>query len=302
MSEDVRMRYLPVAEIAEKWGVSERSVRNYCAQGRVDGAFLTGKTWNIPEDAEKPSRIGAKAQKPKSKLLARLLEEKRAGIRGGIYHKLQVELTYNSNHIEGSRLSKDQTNLIFETSTIGTEGDSLKIDDIVETSNHFRCVDFCIENAGKSISEHMIKELHKMLKTGTAESDLPWFAVGAYKKLPNEVAGRQTTAPEDVSSQMAALIDSYSPHIPHTLEQIVGFHVSLERIHPFQDGNGRVGRLVMLKECLANGIVPFVIADDMKLFYYRGLVEWNHERGFLMDTCLSAQDRFKEWMQYFRLI
>lgn len=295
------MIYLSVKEIAKHWGISERSVRNYCAQGRIPGAFLTGKTWNIPEDASKPSRLNGKTVAEKNALLVRLQEEQQAKIHGGIYHKLQVELTYNSNHIEGSRLSKDQTRLIFETTTVGVENEAIRLDDILEASNHFRCIDYCIDNARKSLSERMVKELHRILKNGTTDSDLSWFMVGDYKKLPNEVAGRKTVDPEDVSAQMAALLKAYDPAESHTFEEIVDFHVKFERIHPFQDGNGRVGRLIMLKECLANDIVPFVIADDMKLFYYRGLSEWKTERGFLVDTCLAAQDRFKEWMNYFRI-
>lgn len=227
------------------------------------------------------------------------MEEKEAGIHGGMYHKLQIEFTYNSNYMEGSKLSKDQTRLIFETSTVG--GEALRVDEIVETANHFRCIDYCLENAGKPLSEPMPRELHRILKTNTSDSDLSWFAVGEYKRLPNEVANRETTQPEDVPTEVRKLLSDYSPASSHTFEEIIEFHVRFERIHPFQDGNGRVGRLVMLKECLANGIVPFVIADDMKAFYYRGLAEWDRERGLLIDTCLAAQDRLREWMGYFRI-
>lgn len=295
------MEYLSASGIAERWGISERSVRNYCAQGRVPGAFMTGKTWNIPADAEKPTRANGNARAKKNPLLDRLLEEKSGGISGGIYHKLQIELTYNSNHIEGSRLSKDQTRLIFETSTVGVEGEAMNVDDIVETANHFRCIDYCIDHAQDALSESMLKELHRILKSGTSDSARPWFAVGAYKRLPNEVAGMKTAAPEQVRNEISRLLESYEPLKPHTFEQILLFHVGFERIHPFQDGNGRVGRLVLLKECLANGIVPFVISDDMKLFYYRGLAEWDDEKGYLTDTCLAAQDEFKQWLDYFRI-
>lgn len=295
------MEYLSASGIAERWGISERSVRNYCAQGRVPGAFMTGKTWNIPADAEKPARANGNARAKKNPLLDRLLEEKSGGISGGIYHKLQIELTYNSNHIEGSRLSKDQTRLIFETSIVGVEGEAMNVDDIVETANHFRCIDYCIDHARDALSESMLKELHRILKSGTSDSARPWFAVGAYKRLPNEVAGMMTTAPEQVRNEISRLLESYEPLKPHTFEQILLFHVGFERIHPFQDGNGRVGRLVLLKECLANGIVPFVISDNMKLFYYRGLAEWDDEKGYLTDTCLAAQDEFKQWLDYFRI-
>lgn len=294
------MGFLSAAEIAELWGVSERSVRNYCAQGRVPGAFLTGKTWSIPADAAKPARSNAR-KPPVSPLLTRLREEKAAKTKGGIYHKVQVELTFNSNHIEGSRLSLDQTRLIFETATVGFEGDSVRVDDIVETQNHFRAIDHIIDHAQNPLSEGMIKELHRILKTGTTDSAQSWFAVGEYKRLPNEVGGRKTALPEDVSREVRALLKAYEPRSKHTLKDIVGFHVGFERIHPFQDGNGRVGRLIMFKECLANDAVPFIIADDMKAFYYRGLSEWDAQKGYLTDTCLAAQDRFKAELDYFRI-
>lgn len=294
------MGYLSVAEIAELWGVSERSVRNYCAQGRVQGAFLTGKTWNIPADATKPMRSNAKATDG-SPLLSRLREEKADKVKGGIYQKIQVELTYNSNHIEGSRLSLDQTRLIFETATVGFESESLRVDDIVETQNHFRAIDFIIDHTQDPVSEVMIKELHRIMKSSTTDASKDWFAVGDYKRLPNEVGGHETALPEEVAKEMKSLLKAYDPLARHALESIIDFHVRFERIHPFQDGNGRVGRLVMFKECLANDIVPFIISDDMKAFYYRGLAEWDAERGYLTDTCLAAQDRFKATLDYFRI-
>ena len=294
------MKYLSTTEAAELWGVSARSVRNYCAQGRVPGAFLTGKTWSIPADAKKPGRLNGRRTAP-TPLLARLREEMSARISGGIYHKVQVELTYNSNHMEGNRLTHGQTRLIFETATIGSEGEGVRIDDVIEASNHFRCIDYVIAHADDALSESLLKDLHRMLKTATGDSDRDWFAVGDYKLLPNEVGGRETTAPEDVAREVRSLISSYEANCAPTLEDIVSFHVSLERIHPFQDGNGRIGRLVMFKECLRHGIVPFVIDDDAKLFYYRGLSRWDSERGWLMDTCLSAQDTFKGWLEYFRI-
>ena len=294
------MGYLSVAEIAELWGVSERSVRNYCAQGRVPGAFLTGKTWNIPADATKPMRSNAKATDG-SPLLSRLREEKADKVKGGIYQKIQVELTYNSNHIEGSRLSLDQTRLIFETATVGFESESLRVDDIVETQNHFRAIDFIIYHTQDPVSEAMIKELHRIMKSSTTDASKDWFAVGDYKRLPNEVGGHETALPEEVAKEMKSLLKAYDPLARHALESIIDFHVRFERIHPFQDGNGRVGRLVMFKECLANDIVPFIISDDMKAFYYRGLAEWDAERGYLTDTCLAAQDRFKATLDYFRI-
>lgn len=294
------MGFLSASEIAKLWGVSERSVRNYCAQGRVPGAYLVGKTWNIPADATKPTRSNAKMPTG-NPLLERLREEKHSKIKGGIYHKVQVELTYNSNHIEGSRLSLDQTLLIFETATVTADGKPVSIDDIIETQNHFRAIDYLIDKATSPLSEGMLKELHRILKTSTTDASKNWFAVGDYKRLPNEVGGKETTAPEDVSKEISRLLKRYNPRSSHTLEDIIDFHVRFERIHPFQDGNGRVGRLIMFKECLANGIVPFIITDEMKAFYYRGLAEWGNEKGFLTDTCLTAQDKFKAMLDYFRI-
>ena len=294
------MTYLSVKEVAVLWNISERSVRNYCAEGRVSGAFLTGKTWNIPENAEKPERSNKSKPAPRS-LLEILKEEKLSQVHGGIYHKIQIELTYNSNHIEGSRLTHDQTRYIFETNTIGITDEGLRVDDIIETSTHFRCVDEIIECAKSQLSEKFIKNLHFILKSGTSDAKKEWFAVGDYKKLPNEVGGRETTMPEDVSAEMKKLLAEYNNKENITLEDIIELHVQFERIHPFQDGNGRIGRLIMFKECLKNNIVPFIIEDDIKMFYYRGLKEWSQEKGYLTDTCLSAQDTFKTDLDYFRI-
>lgn len=294
------MKYLSVSQAAEKWHISERSVRNYCAAGRIPGAFLQGKTWNIPEDAVKPERVN-RAKKPVT-LLDILKDEKESRLSGGIYHKIQVDLTYNSNHIEGSRLTRDQTRYIFETRTVGIADGSISVDDVIETSNHFRCIDLIIDNAAAALSEKLIKELHALLKTGTGDSFKDWFAVGEYKKMPNEVGGTETALPEEVPQRMKELISRYNEVKEKTLEDIIGFHVEFERIHPFQDGNGRVGRLIMFKECLKHDITPFIISDDLKLFYYRGLKEWHSERGYLTDTCLTAQDRFVEYLRYFRII
>lgn len=294
------MQYLSAAEAAEKWKISERSVRNYCAKGRVEGAVLKGKTWKIPADAEKPQRINTKTAKAQT-LLEILQYEKAAKYSGGIYHKTQIEMTYNSNHIEGSRLTHDQTRYIFETNTIGVTGEAVNVDDVIETANHFRCIDFIIEHAKSALTEKMIKKLHLMLKAGTSDSRQEWFAVGEYKKMPNEVGGMATTLPEDVAAEMRALLAAYSAKKAKTLEDILDFHVRFERIHPFQDGNGRVGRLIMFKECLKYGIVPFIIEDNLKMFYYRGLKEWDREKGYLTDTCLIAQDRYKAYLDYFRI-
>lgn len=294
------MRYLSVAEIAKKWDVSERSVRNYCAKKRVSGAFLAGKTWNIPANAEKPERSNKKKEHPTT-LLDILREEKANKYSGGIYHKTQIDLTYNSNHMECSRLTHDQTRYIFETNTIGVEKDVLNVDDVMETVNHFRCIDMIIDHAKAILTEKFIKELHLILKNGTSDSRKDWFVVGDYKKLPNDVGGMNTALPEEVADRIKELLTEYNSKGEKTLEDILDFHVRLERIHPFQDGNGRVGRLIMFKECLKYNIVPFIIEDDMKMFYYRGLKEWNDEKGYLMDICLAAQGRYKKYLDYFRL-
>ena len=294
------MRYLSVAETAKRWDISERSVRNYCAHGRVPGAFLTGKTWNVPEDAAKPLRANQKENKPKT-LLSILQEEKKSKYSGGIYHKTQIDLTYNSNHMEGSRLTHDQTRYIFETNTIGVENETLNVDDVIETANHFRCIDMIIDNAKSTLSEKFIKELHLILKSGTSDSRLEWFSVGDYKKRPNEAGGMPTAMSEEAADKMKALLTEYNGKEEKTFEDVLDFHVKFERIHPFQDGNGRVGRLIMFKECLKYNIVPFIIEDNLKMFYYRGLKEWNNEKGYLTDTCLTAQDKYKAYLDYFRI-
>ena len=294
------MQYLSVAEMAEKWNISERSVRNYCAHNRVEGAFIIGKTWNIPENAEKPERSNKKKEQPVT-LLNILQEQKASKYSGGIYYKTQIDLTYNSNHIEGSRLTHDQTRYIFETNTICAENEVLNVDDVIETANHFSCIDMIIDNAKGALTEKFIKELHRTLKTGTSDSRKDWFAVGDYKKLPNEVGGMETALPEEVADKMKALLTEYNGKDEKTFEDILDFHVKFERLHPFQDGNGRVGRLIMFKECLKYNIVPFIIEDNLKMFYYRGLKEWDNEKGYLTDTCLTAQDKYKAYLDYFRV-
>lgn len=285
------MDIISVKEWAEKHGVSERTVRNYCAQGKIEGAQIVGKTWNIPADVEPPLR---KNKGKTSPLLMRLREEKDSHYKGGIYLYVQVALTYNSNHIEGSRLTEQQTRYIFETNTIGITNESVNIDDIIETTNHFKAIDYIIRIAEEKLTESVIKELHRIIKSGTSYEKKSWFRVGDYKSLPNEVGGMETTAPEEVKTEMSALLKSYNTKKNISLEDIIDFHHRFESIHPFQDGNGRVGRLIMFKECLRYGIVPFIITDELKMFYYRGLSEWNHIKGYLLDTCLTAQDEFKE--------
>ena len=294
------MKYLTLKQVAEKWNISERSVRNYCKNGRIMGAVIKGKHWIIPDDVEKPKRK-IRAGKLPNTILERLKLEKESKMPGGIYHKIQIELTYNSNHIEGSRLTHDQTRHIYETNTIGVKDSVINVDDIVETANHFRCIDYIIDMVNYPISESMIKQLHSLLKAGTSDSRKAWFAVGDYKKLENEVGGIKTTKPKDVEKEMRNLLKKYNRKKSKSFEEIIEFHYMFERIHPFQDGNGRVGRLIMFKECLKNNIVPFIIDESLKEFYYRGLKEWKNERGHLLDTCLTAQDRFKLIMDYFGL-
>lgn len=294
-----KMQYFSVTEIAKKWNISERSVRNYCAQGRVNGAFLTGKTWNIPEEAEKPER--SNKRKEQLTLLDILQKQKSSKYPGGIYQKTQIDLTYNSNHIEGSCLTHDQTRYIFETNTISVENEVLNVDDVIETVNHFHCIDMIIDHAKSTLTEKFIKELHLTLKSGTSDSRKDWFAMGDYKKLSNEVGGMKVALPEEVADKIKALLTEYNAKEEKNFEDILDFHVKFERIHPFQDGNGRVGRLIMLKECLKYNIVPFIIEDNLKLFYYRGLKEWDNEKGYLTNICLTAQDKYKAYLDYFRI-
>ena len=290
------MEYISVVKFAEKYGVSERTVRNYCAENKIDGAFLTGKTWNIPADAVLPQK---KSKARISPLLQRMRQEKEAHLKGGIYHRTQIDLTYNSNHIEGSRLTKEQTRFIFETNTLGITSEDTRIDDIMETVNHFRCIDYIIDHATDQITEIHIKQLHKILKTNTSDSQKSWFAVGDYKRLANEVDGEETARPEDVHKRLKSLLSKYYKIKTVTLENILDFHVEFERIHPFQDGNGRIGRLLILWQCLQSGIVPFIITEELRLFYYRGLQNWGQTNGYLTDTCLSAQDNYQALLNYF---
>ena len=293
-------KHLTSNEISKIWKVSERSVRDYCSKGRVIGAYLEGKTWMIPEDASKPERQTRHSNK-KRNLLETLKLEKESQIKGGIYHKLQIEMTYNSNHMEGSKLTHDETRYIYETKTIGIEGNVVKIDDIMETVNHFRCIDLAIDFANRKLSESFIKQLHLILKNNTEDSKKPWFKVGDYKLVENLAGDRETVHPDEVKEEMKKLLSNYLMKDEHSFEEIVAFHVEFERIHPFQDGNGRVGRLIAFKECLKNNIVPFIILDSKKMFYYRGLKNWNQEHGWLVDTCLDGQDTVKAYLDYFKI-
>lgn len=293
-----RVKYISVEEASQNWQLSERSVRNYCAQGRVEGALLEGKIWKIPSTAEKPDRKPRHSSVEET-LLAFLKREKDSGLKGGIYHKIQIDLTYNSNHIEGSKLTHDQTRYIFETKTFGVTDKAVKVDDIVETVNHFRCIDLVIEGANTKLTESFIKQLHFILKSGTTESQKSWFKVGDYKMLENEVGGSETTKPAEVAGAIKALLKEYNSKSEITFDDILDFHVRFESIHPFQDGNGRVGRLIMFKECLKHNIVPFIITEELKMYYYRGIKNWKEERGFLRDTCLTGQDAMKATLDYF---
>lgn len=294
------MNYISVSEFAKKWNIPERTIRNYCAKGKIKGAFLTGKTWNIPEDASLPEK-GNKKRFSDNALLNHLKEQKAMKLKGGIYHRTQIDLTYNSNRIEGSKLTHDETRHIFDTNTIGASRESVNVDDIIETTSHFRCIDLIIDKAKYKLSESLIKELHFLLKSGTSDSRKDWFNVGEYKKLPNEVGDNETCHPKEVATKMKALLTHYHSIENKTFEDIIDFHYQFEIIHPFQDGNGRVSRLIMFKECLANNIVPFIIDEDLKLFYYKGLQEWTNVREYLLDTCLTAQDNYKAILQYFEI-
>lgn len=289
------MRLVPEEEYAANHGLTVQTVRDCCAEGKLPGAVQEGETWRLPADAPLPDET------EHSPLLVALREQMESKMRGGIYHRTQIDLTYNSNHIEGSRLSKEQTRYIYETNTIGVTDEAVSVDDIIETTNHFRCIDFIIEHAEEPLTEEMIKRLHALLKAGTSDADRPWFAVGEYKRLPNEVGGKETAAPEDVPAAMRALLQEYSGKRRVSLEEILDFHYRMEMIHPFQDGNGRVGRLIIFKECLAHHIVPFIITEELKMYYYRGLDRWEEVRGYLLDTCLTAQDRYRAILDYFRI-
>ncbi len=295
----IDMDYISTKEYAATHGVAERTVRNYCIQGKIAGAQLVGKTWNVPADAPLPLRKNARIKI--SPLLKTLREQKESGIKGGIYHRTQIDLTYNSNHIEGSWLTKEQTRYIFETNTIGITDNAVKVDDIIETTNHFRCIDFIIDHANEPLTESMIKSLHLLLKSGTSDASKSWFAVGDYKRLPNEVGGMETTSPQKVGAQLRSLLKEYRSKKTVHFEDMLDFHQRFELIHPFQDGNGRVGRLIMFKECLNHGIVPFIITDELKMFYYKSLHEWKTLPGYLTDTCLTAQDYYKKLLDYFRI-
>ena len=285
------MKYISVSQAAEKWNLTPRSVQLHCEKGNIPGVNLLGKVWQIPAGAEKPARKPRMKALPKS-VLAILKSEKRGGIKGGLYHRLQIDFTYNTNHMEGSRLTHDQTRWIFETMTIGKLPSDIPVDDLVETANHFRCIDLVIESSGAALTERYVKMLHAQLKSGTSDSRKDWFAVGDYKRLDNVVGELETCPAKEVHREMVKLLDWYG-NADKTFENILDFHVRFEGIHPFQDGNGRVGRLILLKECLKYGHTPFVIAENLRQFYYLGLADWRkNRRARLIDTCRTGQDVF----------
>jgi len=279
--------------LTEKLGISSRTIAKLAKGEKVADHILRKIADYFSCSVEELCEV-----KSDNIILQTLRDEKKAKLSGGLYHELQVRMTYNSNHIEGSRLSEDQTRLIFETRTINA-GDGVPIDDIIETVNHFRAIDYVIDVAEDKLTEDIIKELHRILKQSTADSALSWFAVGEYKKRGNVVGGRETAKPKDVPVRMETLLEAYNSKDTITVEDIIAFHRDFESIHPFQDGNGRVGRLIALKECLHHGIVPFIIEDAKKAFYYRGLAEWENEKGYLIDTCLDGQDTFKRLLAMF---
>lgn len=284
---------LTKTDLTEKLGISSRTVAKISRGEKIADHVLKKIADFLGCTAEELCRLVSD-----NALLQTLRDEKSIRMSGGLYHELQVRMTYNSNHIEGSKLSEDQTRLIFETNTVDV-GEGIPVDDIIETVNHFRAIDYVIDVAEEPLTESIIKELHRILKQSTKDSTLSWFAVGDYKKRPNVVGGRETAKPKDVPVRMKALLDDYAALPTVTVNDIIRFHYNFERIHPFQDGNGRVGRLIALKECLRYGIVPFIIEDSKKMFYYRGLSEWEQEPGYLTGTCLDGQDTFRKLMAMF---
>lgn len=293
LTQKLNDRGLTKTALAQELGISSRTVAKISRGEKVAGhvivkiaAFLDCK----PEELYRSVSDNA--------LLQTLRDEKSIRMPGGLYHELQVRMTYNSNHIEGSKLSEDQTRLIFETNTVDV-GEGIPVDDIIETVNHFRAIDYVIDHAEDALTEDVIKQLHRILKQSTRDSALAWFTVGDYKKRANTVGGRETAKPKDVSARMQALLSDYEALETVSIDDIIRFHCEFERIHPFQDGNGRAGRLIALKECLRYNIVPFIIEDSKKMYYYRGLSEWDTEKGYLTDTCLDGQDTFKKLMAMF---
>lgn len=274
------------SELANELGISSRTIAKIAKGEKLSKRTMDKIASYLGVTPEMIIR-----EESDNRILQILREEKEIQLPGGLYHELQVRMTYNSNHIEGSKLSEEQTRLIFETNTIDM-GDGIPVDDILETVHHFRAIDYCIDVAEEKLTEQMIKKFHYILKHDTKDSTLSWFAVGDYKKRANVVGGRETSKPLEVSNHMKKLLEVYNAKNDVKIEDIIELHAKFEQIHPFQDGNGRVGRLIVLKECLKNNIIPFIIEDSKKSFYYRGLSKWNDEKGWLIDTCLDGQDTF----------
>jgi Fic family protein len=294
------MAYESVSQTAKRWYISERSVRNYCASNRIPGAFQTGKTWNIPDTAKKPARAKRKSTAPAG-LLEVLKREKSSQLSGGVYHKVQIEFTSHSSRMEGSWLSHDQIRYMYEISTLGFEDGPVNADDVAEAANHFSCINMIIDQAGYPLSERFIKHLHAVLKNGTSDSRKEWFAVGDYKKVANTVGDPETASSQETAKKMRKLLHDYNRTKSKTLDEILDFHCRFESVHPFPDGNGRIGRLILFKECLQNQIVPFIITDDLKSCYFRDLNEWPSKRDYLRTICLCAQNTFKRYLDYFQI-
>ena len=288
-------------EIAEILGVEPGTISKYesgMIEPNIESLKRLADTFNITVD--ELIKDEEKFDFTKVNVLEVLREQKEMELKGNLYHNTQVIFAYNTNHIEGSKLTEDQTRYIFETNTILFEGQTVaSVDDILETANHFKLVDYMLDVAEEKLTEEMIKKFHKILKEGTSDSRKEWFNVGDYKKLANETGNMQTSLPKNVARDMAKLMEWYNSLEKITIKEIIEFHYRFERIHPFQDGNGRVGRIIMFKECLKNNIVPFIILDKEKLFYYRGLKEYKNEKGFLVDTCLNAQDQYIEMLKFY---
>lgn len=304
----MKISYNKLFDILEERGITKTKLRQHI---KISTATLAKLSKNEPVamkviedicsflDCQPGDIMAMEKEVEKDSLLYRLREEKRIRLKGGIYHQTQVKLAYNSNHIEGSKLTEEQTRYIYETNTIGLGKEPANIDDIIETVNHFQCFDYILDCAEEILTEHMIKKIHSMLKSNTSDSRLEWFCIGDYKQRPNMVGDSKTTPPSKVKKEMQRLLFEYQQKDCISFTDIVEFHYHFEKIHPFQDGNGRVGRLIIFKECLKHNIIPFIIEERHKLYYYRGLKEFEKESGYLTDTCLAAQDVYKELLNYF---
>ena len=299
--EENRMTQRDIAEILEVEPGTVSKYESGMLEPNIESIKRLSETFGITID-ELLKEDDEKVDISKINVLEVLREQKEMKLKGNLYHNTQITFAYNTNHIEGSKLTEDQTRYIYETNTLLAEKDSITdLDDVLETANHFKLVDYMLDIADKKLTEKMIKEFHKILKEGTSDSRKDWFIVGDYKKLSNEVGGLKTTEPKNVERDMKKLLEWYESLKQKTINEIIEFHAKFEKIHPFQDGNGRVGRIIAFKECLKNNIVPFIILDKDKLFYYRGLNQYqtNKEKGYLIDTCLNSQDQYTEMIKYY---